>query len=280
MTKAARSRAAKKGWARRRRKGTARKSTRRRRRAVYLNPPKRRKYKSKRHRRVRMRTKPYSRKYRKGYIRRRRTKRGNWHYRITRNPMTALKGTIKRAIPIYGGMLAVRVACGLIDAQLKKKPQTGFMAKAAPYLPAVATFGLSLFAGKLIKGKPRWVEGIQLGAAFTLFDVVVRQLVKPALLKMESPTMKTVAGALAGYDDMGVQGYGYGAYISDPTGYSLPVEHAGPIGLDVEEAMALGEYVPEGMAGFNVEEALAANEEAYIQTGGAGGSLAKTVFTS
>ena len=71
-----------------------------------------------------------------------------------------------------------------------------------------------------------------------------------------------------------VEGWGYSEYV------------ASPMGLEVESAMALDEYVASpshqlGMGGdFDVEEALAGNEDQAFETGYAGGTLAKTVFSN
>jgi hypothetical protein len=117
-----------------------------------------------------------------------------------------------------------------------------------------------------MKGNAKMVEAIQYGAVFALGD---------ALLKALVPTTGTINQTVLGLADFG--GYGYGEYI--------PLREYTPEalqGTNVEEAMALDEYV-EGM-GAEVEEALAspglsADEMAGFQTGYAGGTLAKTVFS-
>lgn len=196
-----------------------------------------------------------------------------------KNPM----GMLKRTLPIYGGFLAVRVLHGLfrhyVNPMLKLDPDTE--RKFGPLIPAGALFLASMFAPKIIKGKPKIVEGIQLGATFSLLNTIVRQFVAPSL--PDTGVMATVKGALSGYDDVGVMGYGYGSYVADPSLYELPAPSPtaaiGPgVGLDVTEAMALDEYIAEPL-GFDVQEALAGTEVDYMQRGGAGGSLAKTVFT-
>lgn len=110
---------------------------------------------------------------------------------------------------------------------------------------------------------------------------MIKNLIQKPMLESQTEMVKTIGAALAGYDDLGVQGYGYGAYIADPTGYSLPAAHRmlePGVGLDAHEAMALDEYVSD--VGYDVNEALAGSEADYIQRGGAGGSLSKTVFSS
>jgi hypothetical protein len=196
--------------------------------------------------------------------------------RVSKNPM----GTLKKVLPIYGGVLAIRVANGYFKKFVSDR-YSAQLGRAAPFVPAGAMFLLStLVAPKIgfLRRKTKILEGMQLGSAFALFDTVVKELVSPALMG----TAPTLATALAGYDDVGVMGMG--SYIADPTGYSLPpasqVAEPG-VGLDVTEAMALDEYIAEPMGGmgFNIEEVLADSEIDYMQRGGAGGSLAKTVFT-
>jgi hypothetical protein len=199
--------------------------------------------------------------------------------RAGRNPMTVLK----TALPIYGGILAIRIVSGLLKKYVADKYATTLGA-AAPYVPAGLAFLFAALAApkiKAISSKPALLQGLQLGATIALGDVLIRNLVQPALLKNENETIKAIGTALAGYDDLGVQGYGYGSYIADPTGYSLPQAHRTMepgVGLDAHEAMALDEYVSD--VGYDVNEALAGDEAGYIQRGGAGGSLSKTVFSS
>jgi hypothetical protein len=61
-------------------------------------------------------------------------------------------------------------------------------------------------------------------------------------------------------------------YVSDP-------QNRLTFGANVDEAMALDEYVP-SMEGYEVDEALADSEIDGMQRGYAGGSLARTVFSS
>lgn len=198
--------------------------------------------------------------------------------RVRRNPMN----TLKKSLPIYGGFLAIRVASSYLGGYIAKQEWGTKLGKAAPFVPAGAMFLLStLVAPKIgfLRKNAKLLEGMQLGSAFALFDVAVKNLVAPAL----AGTAPDLARALSGYDDVGVMGYGgYGSYIADPTGYSLPpapaVAEPG-VGLDVTEAMALDEYIADPGMGFDVEEVLANSEIDYMQRGGAGGSLAKTVFT-
>ena len=196
------------------------------------------------------------------------------HTVVQRNPINALK----KALPIYGGFLAAKILTKLAGDFLV--PKLGTLPEAAKQLlPAGLMFiGATMLAPKLLKGKAKLLEGLQMGATLSLLDTIVKQFIAPQL-----PTagiMGTIRGALSGYDDMGVQGYGYGSYIADPRGYSLPPAHATMepgVGLDAHEAMALDEYVSD--VGYDVNEALADSEVDYMQRGGAGGTLAHSVFS-
>jgi hypothetical protein len=191
-----------------------------------------------------------------------------------------ISGVVKRVAPIYGGFVASRLIRGVVQQHVVNR----FAANLGSLPPFVAsamapalTFLASIFIGpKVLKGTTgrQLLEGLQMGALMTTFDTMLKGAVGGSLPPM-------LQGAFGGYDDMGVMGYG--AYLSDPTGYSLPPAHQTlepGMGLDVNEAMALDAYVADdGMSGFNAQEALADSEGAYMQSGGAGGSLAKTVFT-
>jgi len=196
---------------------------------------------------------------------------------VRKNPM----GTIKKVLPIYGGVLAVRVLGGLFRQYVA--PRLGALpGGVAAVLPAGVMFLFStMLAPKIgfIRKSPKLAEGMKLGSTFALFDAIVRNFIVPAI-PATNPTLATIAGSLAGYDDTGVMGYG--SYIADPTGYSLPGR--GPtaepgVGLDVHEAMAMDEYIADDGMGFDVTEALAGTEIDYMQRGGAGGTLSHTVFT-
>jgi hypothetical protein len=208
--------------------------------------------------------------------------RGRFLPRIMRkNPL----GTIKKVLPIYGGFLAIRVLHGLFRKYVN--PKLGLSTenenKYGPLIPAGVLFLAStLLAPRVLKGKPKIVEALQVGSAFALFNTIVKQLVLPAIPSTAGSAMETIKNSLNGYDDVGVMGYGMGSYIADPTGYSLPGRGASiepGVGLDAHEAMALDEYIADGGMGFDVAESLAGTEIDYMQRGGAGGSLSKTVFT-
>jgi hypothetical protein len=261
-----------KGGTRRRKTTTQRKTTRRFKRGATRYSKQR----------VMLRRKPYGKRMPHRVRRRRYTRKGNAHYRyriVKRNPgMSDVMGMVKKTMPIYGGFLAARVIRGLaqthiVNKYLAGKLPAGVASAAAPAL----TFLASVFLGpKVLKGATagKILEGLQLGSLMTTFDAVLGAVL-PANVKAQIP-------GIAGYDDMGVMGMGMGAYMADPTGYSLPPAHATlepGMGLDVHEAMALDAYVADDGLGLNVEEALADSESDYMQRGGAGGSLAKTVFT-
>jgi len=221
------------------------------------------------------------RKFRARYTRKTASGRRKWAPRFTpmRNPLN----TLKAALPIYGGILAIRVATTLIKKYAGKylgEPT----AAAAKYGPAGIAFLFATLVAPKIKplaANTKLLEGMKLGATIALGDVLIRELVMPSLVKSQNETLAAIGAGLAGYDDLGVQGYGYGEFIADPRGYSLPAAHQTMepgVGLDAQEAMALDEYVSD--VGANVNEALAGMEADYIQRGGAGGSLSRTVFSS
>lgn len=209
---------------------------------------------------------------------------------VKRNPgLKDIGGLVKKVLPIYGGMIAARAISVLVNTHVVRKYITGGLtpmisaanAKYANMAAPGLTFLLSVFAGPaLFKGGgtgKQILEGLQLGSLVATFDSMLS-----AFLPMEA---KQYIG-LTGYDDMGVLGYGYGrgmgAYMADPTGYSLPPAYASlepGMGLDVHEAMALDSYVTDDGLGLSVEEALADSESDYMQRGGAGGSLSRTLFT-
>lgn len=277
-----------------------RRRTRRRRNPISMNPGTRRRRRSTRRRRnpmievkrgktgklvgyelLRTKHSKSGQKFRARYTRKTKSGRRKWAPRFTpmRNPLN----TLKSALPIYGGILAIRVATTLIKKYAGKylgEPATA----AAKYGPAGIAFLFATLVAPKIKPLARntkLLEGMKLGATIALGDVLIRELVQPALRDSKNETLQAIGAGLAGYDDLGVQGYGYGEFIADPRGYSLPPAHQTMepgVGLDATEAMALDEYVSD--VGYNVNEALAGSEGDYIQRGGAGGSLSKTVFSS
>lgn len=238
--------------------------------------------------RVLLRRKPYGSRVKHRIRRRTYSRKGTSHYRyriVKRNPgMQDIGNLVKKVLPIYGGMIAARVITGVVDKQVIQqylvgadkviKPENAAYAKmAAPAL----TFLLSVFLGpSVLKGATggQLLEGLQLGSLVTTFD---------SILSAVLPVNAKAYIGLTGYDDMGVMGYGgLRGYMADPTMYSLPPAHASlepGMGLDIHEAMALDAYVPDNGLGLSVEEALADSESDYMQRGGAGGSLSKTVFT-
>jgi hypothetical protein len=259
------------------------KKTTTRRRKTAATPKRRRRKTSARRGRIvrtlRLPAKAGSRKRRRYAVRK--WKRGsNNRYSVTKRNagLGDLGNLFKKVLPMYGGFVAARIIKGLADTHIVSKyiaPRLGttplwVQSAVAPAL----TLGLSVFLGpKMLKGKTGGavLEGLQVGSLITLLDTVLKGTVGGSL-------PASISGAFGGYDDMGVMGYGYGAYMADPTGYSLPPAHGVGMGLDAHEAMALSEYVPDNGLGMSVDEALAGDEEAFFQTGGAGGSLFGTVF--
>lgn len=209
-------------------------------------------------------------------------RKAHWRGSLTKaqNPVKAVTQTLKKVLPIYGGVLAFRAINGLVGDQINKSTTLQKIpASVRPFVsPLVMLLGATWLLPKTKVLKGALLEGLQLGAAMGVFDAAVKQFVVPALAKSTNPTMLTLSKSLAGYDDMGM--LGYGAYLPDPGGYSLPTSPSGPIGLgmgaDVHEAMA--DYVQDVGMGAPVEEALTGGEEHYLQTGGAAGSLSGTLF--
>jgi hypothetical protein len=192
---------------------------------------------------------------------------------IRTNPMTNLKRMVKEGVYTFGGILGIRALVHVLDQKVIKgmiTDQTGAMAKIAPMLPAGIAMLLAALAPKMIKGQPKLVQGLQAGATLVFFDTALAAVMKAV------DTQGTISPyLLPGAPAMG--GWGYGAYNEYV---------AAPMGLEVESAMALDEYVAApshqlGMGGeFDVEEALAGDEGNAFETGYAGGSLAKTVFSN
>lgn len=208
------------------------------------------------------RVKKYRRKGRRvrGY-------RGRRNIRL--NPMTNLKRMVKEGVYTFGGILGIRALCKVLDVHVFKKVgslQTGTMGKIAPMLPAAAAMLLAALSPKVIKGSPKLVQGLQAGATLVFFDAALE-----AVLKAVDTSGAIRQYLLPGAPAVGY--YGYNEYVSSP------------MGLEVESAMALDEYVASpshqlGMGGFDVEEALAGDEGQAFETGYAGGTLAKTVFSN
>lgn len=99
---------------------------------------------------------------------------------------------VKKGGALYGGLLGIRVANGLIKEYVVGtqgtsgllKSQTdaeAFLVKAAPYIPAVATFGVSVFLlPRVVKNKD-WVTIGQLAGTLGLFDTIMSNAVIPML---------------------------------------------------------------------------------------------------
>jgi len=223
--------------------------------------------------RGRMRKRTYSNVTR----RKRKTRRAAAHrqkYYVRKNPINALKGMVKEGMFTFAGILGVRALSKVIEDKLITGSATfapgTTLGKIAPVLPSAIAMLLAALSPKVIKGQPALVKGLQNGATLVFFDAVLE-----AVLKVADPGKK-----VSGYLLPGMSGYGYGGYseyVASPMG---------GMGLEVESAMALDEYVAApshqlGMGGdFDVEEALAGNEGQAFETGYAGGTLAKTVFSN
>lgn len=214
-------------------------------------------------------------------IKRYRTRRGpvrahrrRQHVRL--NPMANLKRMIKDGVYTFGGILGIRALCYVLEDKVFSKStalSTGAMAKIAPVLPAAVAMLLAALSPRVIKGSPKLVQGLQAGATLVFMDSVLEAVLKAVDTKGAiSPYL--LPGAKAAASTSGWGGWGMDEYV------------ASPMGLEVESAMALDEYVAApshqlGMGGdFDVEEALAGDEGQAFETGYAGGSLAKTVFSN
>jgi hypothetical protein len=239
---------------------------------------------------IRLKATPRSRKkttYRPRRTLRRSTK-SKRYYRyglVRKNPIKAMGAALKSVLPMYGGFLATRV----LNVTLKHFVTDRFADKLPEatrlVIPSAVTFLVAaglLPKTKLLKGN--MLKGVQMGATLAFLDSIVKQVA--TFIPPQAGLAGKIVTGLAGYDDMGVQGYGLSAYVADPSGYSLPAAQPGGAiggyGAEVQEAMALNEYVSEPYGGYGaqVEEALADSEMQYMQDGGAGGSLRRTIFTS
>jgi hypothetical protein len=264
---------------RRRRK----KTTRKRRRRTKRNPPvskKRGGMRKRRRRRSPSRSKrPLGRPLRRGKrqvrfksaprrgARRRvykiRKKPGRAPRVVVGNPIKAMGRMLKDGAYTFAGVLAIRALGYTLQKHVFSKStalSTGTMAMIAPVLPSAAGLLLAALAPKM-KLPANLTRGLQAGATLVFFDAILTQF-----LKKFAPTASPylLPGAVAGY--------GLHEYVG------------APMGLEVEEAMALNEYVANpahqltGMGGFDVEEALAMDEQHQFESGYAGGSMRGTVF--
>jgi hypothetical protein len=193
------------------------------------------------------------------------------------NPMAALKSMVTDGMMTFGGILGIRAVCHLLKVNVFDKQSafsSGAMKTIAPVLPSAVAMLLAALSPKVIKGQPKLVAGLQAGATLVFFDSVLKAVLEsvdtnnaiaPYLLPGTQTTVilpTTQAPAASG-------GWGMNEYVGSP------------MGLEVESAMALDEYVGSPMGGdYDVQEALAGNEGQAFETGYAGGSLAKTVFSN
>ena len=214
--------------------------------------------------------------------RKRRTARAKAHgqrYHVRKNPIAALKAMVKDGIFTFGGILGIRALSTLLEKNVFNSAtfQSGPLASVAPLLgPGVAML-LAALAPKFITGQPKLVQGLQAGATLVMFDAILKTVLKsvdanntisPYLLPGSGTTVLVTTAPPAAASGWG----GYNEYVGSP------------MGLEVESAMAMDEYVASpqlGMGGdFDVQEALAGNEGNAFETGYAGGTLAKTVFSN
>jgi hypothetical protein len=210
-----------------------------------------------------------------------RTARARAHaqrYVVRKNPIAALKAMVKDGIFTFGGILGIRALSTLLEKNVFNSAtfQTGALASVAPLLAPGVAMLLSALAPKFITGQPKLVQGLQAGATLVMFDAILKTVLKSVdpkgdiseyLLPGSGTTVlvTTAPPAASGWG-------GYNEYVGSP------------MGLEVESAMAMDEYVASpqlGMGGdYDVQEALAGNEGNAFETGYAGGTLAKTVFSN
>jgi len=298
LTKAQRSAAARKGWRKKRRSKMARPVSRKRR--TY-----RKKARSRRKFKTRAKKPLGSFRGKRRYVRSGRKRGGKWarhpkrtytpvgrhkrrtaraaahreRYWVRKNPLNALKSMVKDGIFTFAGILGIRALSKLLEKNVFSSStfQTGAMASVAPLLAPGLAMLLAALAPKVITNQPKLVAGLQTGATLVMFDSVLKVLLNQVdpnntfseylLPAAPTTTLLTTTTAAAS------QGWGgYREYVGSP------------MGLEVESAMALDEYVSSpqlGMGGdYDVEEALAGNETQAFETGYAGGTLAKTVFSN
>jgi len=198
------------------------------------------------------------------------SKSGNSFYTYSlarQNPGGALKGALMAGLGVFGGVLAARMTGALLAKYVLPKllPSTTSASTArwvGALLPGLSMFLLATFvAPKVIKGKPNVVRGLQMGSVVALADGLVNALV--------------VGGTIPASVQPYVQGPGYAMQGFGAFQYSQPLADY------VDYDNRLGEYVDlDNRYGGEASEplALGMDEQAYFQTGGAGGVFASTVF--
>lgn len=199
-------------------------------------------------------------KYRRYRIRRRRvsTKHGTgFRYGMVRSNPAALKKLLVDGLTMYGAILGTRMLSKYIYSKMQTSATftTGSLASFAAVLAPAGIFAGAVFLLPKVLKKPDLVGKIQLASTVALVEAVVDKWVKPQL----PPNIASLMGEGMGY-------YGYGL---------------GPISVPVAEYVdydnRLGEYVDDNRyGGYEVTEALAADEVAYLERGGAGGTFSKT----
>lgn len=207
------------------------------------------------------------RKYRRYRVRARypRKLRGRVRFSVRHNPgMAGLKSMLMSGAMMFGGLLGMRAIGYLFSKYVvpKIRPTTTVVGSTADkmygLIPAAGAFAVGLFAPKFVKN-PKLLAGIQTGAALVLFETLFSKFVAPSL--------GTAAPYFAPLSGLGYYG---GEYIAQRP--RLPM-----MGAVAREAMA--EYTQQPMGAFDVNEALAGSEVQAMQSGYAGGSLARTLFS-
>lgn len=117
------------------------------------------------------------------------------------SPVKQLTESLKRGGMLYAGLLSVRVANGLIKEHvvgvqgtsglLKNAASDDFLAKAAPYIPGLATFLAGAFLAPRLPISKDWQSVIQAGGAVALFDSVMTNAIIPKLTTNSDGTAKS-----------------------------------------------------------------------------------------
>lgn len=181
-------------------------------------------------------------------------------YYVSANPsMSSVKSAMKEGLMLYAGLAGMRVVNKMLNTYVVSKFAASVPAKLLPILPAGLGFaGAIFFAPKLVK-KANLLSKLQLGATLALIDAAVESFIKPML-------------------PANVQQYlGYGAMS-----VHVPLAEYTPYDNRLGMGSGMGDYVDDNRYGadsYEVHEALAGDELAYMERGGAGGVFSKTVFS-
>jgi len=188
--------------------------------------------------------------------------------------MADMKSILKKGLMLYAGVLGMRVLGNVIKTYVTDKYlrtnatfASGMGAKLLPVIPSALGWLVSVFLAPKIVKKPELVNMLQMGATIALADAVVANFIKPSL----PPNVAGLLGIDGGYG-----GYGLGSYVTQPMAGYMGQGQGEYVDYD-NRLGEFGEYVGDNRyGGFDVSEGLGAEELAFMNTGGAGGSLSKT----